>query len=55
MGPEMLGRPPFKVGFEEMARKLLTLGRRADGGASSTMDDDASGFDAKGARKLMVF
>lgn len=51
IGPEIFGRPPFKFGFEETWRRLLTLGRLAEGGASSTMDDEASGFDAKGARK----
>lgn len=51
MGPEILGRPPFRLGFEDTARKLLRLGRLAEGGASSTIEDDASGFIAKGARK----
>lgn len=51
IGAEILGRPPFRLGLEEMARKLLRLSRLAEGGASSTMEDDASGFNAKGARK----
>lgn len=54
MGAEILSFPVLRLELEAACRRLLALGRRADGGARSTMDEVASEL-AKGERKSIVF
>lgn len=54
MGAEILSFPLLRFECDAAFRRLPALGRRADGGARSTMDEVASVL-AKGDRKSIVF